>query len=709
MKILNIDRKFFIIAGASLILLVLVLTTLIVSSKLKTKIISGKSSGTPSSFQQKTNQNSIFPSAKKEQEQPQKILPFPKTQFASWSQAPNPLYQPTSVAIYYFKQIYSQEEVLSLAKKLSLSGNIEQVKDNLLVTEVDEVNNQSSTLIFNTETNNFAYLSTKGIPLPSLPNKTVQEKVNLFLKSLFFDSTLSNAIFYKKKNKPDITYFEIHRDWQKAGLPILNSIGLLNLPEDQPLSTLSIASQTTDIPQDPDIYQSSDNKDGLARQTDFNTITIGVQDKEGKVISLASNLRQLETNKLSLNSLDSFDQAYLRLKNNQSESILTTPSGTGTASFDKVYPGNIAIAKNAIITESFIAYLEQPPTVTQSTLSPYYIFRGYSQLDSGYRVNFIATVPAVETKVLGASDERTLKIGEAGFSAQSPTPFPTPTPTSTPIPAPTSTPIPIPTSTPIPIPTSNPKIVSCTINVANCKNIRTVGEIQVGECNSRSNLYYIPKEGDCNTAECLINILTVLTGEIAGQRKPERIIKEFSSTCPTRITGPSPSLFIYSKRGERLTVIPIKTITYVDPSFNGDNQWNIDDSFSRDYLYYEYQPVKFDRPKEGWFIEKNNLEKFAGKISSQLQLNTKESERLIFELRHATSDVKGNNLFIGLISQEELDRKLPLIITPKPDKIYRYHFYITETKEHQKVKPPLLLPIERFPEMILELGSVGIY
>ncbi|MFH0979506.1 MAG: hypothetical protein V1803_01000, partial [Candidatus Roizmanbacteria bacterium] len=361
------NKKIPLIIGAFFVLLLLILIIVINSLKSKTKPLSGTSLVTPtqSSSQQQinnqkiNNQNSIFPSPTGTSEQPQKVLSYPKAEFASWSQAPSPSYLPSSAAVYTFKQNYTQDDVQSLAKKLSLSGTVEKANDNLFVSEVNETNNQSSTLLFNTTTNNFAYLSNKGIVLPATP-KTVQEKISLFLKNLFFDPTLSITASYKKNDKPDITYFEIHRDWQKAGLPILNNIGLLNLSEDQFLSKLSLTGKTSDIPQDQNIYQSSDNKDGLARQADFNTITIGVKDKEEKIISISSNLRQLQTNKLSLIFLVSFDQAYQRLQNRQYQSLLTVPSGEGVTSFDKVYLDNKAIAKNAVITESFVAYLEKP-------------------------------------------------------------------------------------------------------------------------------------------------------------------------------------------------------------------------------------------------------------------------------------------------------------------------------------------------------------
>jgi len=558
---MSIDRKkIFLIIGASFILLLLILISATISLKSKTKPSSVTPSVAPPSLQEQTfNQTLITPTISPSMAP---ILPYPKAEFASWSQAPSPSYLPTSAAVYTFKQTYTQDDVQSLAKKLSLSGTMEQNNDNLFISEVDEANNQLSTLIFNTKTNNFAYLSAKGISLPTTP-KTAQEKVSLFLKSLFFDPTLSVTASYKKKDKPDITYYEIHRDWQKAGLPILNNIGLLNLPEDQPLSTLSLTGKTADIPEDANIYQSSDNKDGLARQTDFNTITIGVKDKEEKIISLSSNLRQLQTNKLSLIFLASFDQAYQRLKNNQYQSLLTAPSGKGATSFDKVYLDNKAIAKNAVISESLVAYLEKPATVSQSTLEPYYLFRGYAQLDSGYRVNFIASVPAVETK---ANSQVVLGETYNATQQQDDLSFPTITPTA----------IPTPTLQPTTPPSSN-----CVPSVSDLTNIREINGVKVGEIGggiggARGGLYYIP-QGDCNTAECLTQVLNALQNDITGLRNINRILAEFSrgTTCPIRITGGSPSIFIYGKKDSQIVITSKAILTYSDPAIDDNNLWKV--------------------------------------------------------------------------------------------------------------------------------------
>ncbi|MFH0979518.1 MAG: hypothetical protein V1803_01060, partial [Candidatus Roizmanbacteria bacterium] len=221
-----------------------------------------------------------------------------------------------------------------------------------------------------------------------------------------------------------------------------------------------------------------------------------------------------------------------------------------------------------------------------------------------------------------------------------------------------------------------------------------------------------------NTAECLTGVLTALENNVTGLRRIERILAEFSSkpTCPIRITGGSPTIFIYGKKDSQVIIIPKAILTYTDPAVNDDGLWKVQvknnnsleiNQRQYSYLYYEYQPVKFNKPEKGWLIEKNNLQQLTDNISSQLKLNDKEKERLIFELNFAASDIKGNNLFVGLINQEELNQKLPLTVTPNPDKIYRYHFYIGEAKGQQQIQPPLLFPIKRVPFIILELGAVG--
>jgi len=217
--------------------------------------------------------------------------------------------------------------------------------------------------------------------------------------------------------------------------------------------------------------------------------------------------------------------------------------------------------------------------------------------------------------------------------------------------------------------------------------------------------------------------------------------------CPKRLTGSTPTLFVYAPEKTQLTIKPDANITYSNPPLanNVTNfsslSWQIaaspDGALSpitypdkvedprskhRDnleprtysYLYYEYEPVSFTKPKNGWIIKKSNLKSFARNvISPQLKLTALEENRLVFELNHASFDLSSNYLFIGLIDQKEIDKKLPLEINPKPNTLLRYHFYVSPVSSSCSsaihcLPLPKLSPILRSDFMIIELGAIGV-
>jgi hypothetical protein len=50
-----------------------------------------------------------------------------------------------------------------------------------------------------------------------------------------------------------------------------------------------------DMISDTSIYAASDGKNGYARQSDFNTMTIGLSDSSGNITSIKSNMRLVQS------------------------------------------------------------------------------------------------------------------------------------------------------------------------------------------------------------------------------------------------------------------------------------------------------------------------------------------------------------------------------------------------------------------------------
>ncbi len=305
---------------------------------------------------------------------------------------------PAQTKIYTFKNSFPEDQTLTLAQKL-LS------KDAKLVTTKDGIRTYSSTfgyLVFNTTSGTFE-LNSIGATAPFEQLKTIndirpalttylQDKLNII------DETTTLSAYYQRSTSPDITYYEFHRDPEKIGLHIINPVGVANLPEDIPLKKVSINSFTVDSANDPTIILASDSP-GKARRNDFNTLTVGIN-SSGSIVSLESNLRPVESSDyvsgLSLSIL-SPDQALEELQKQGAYFSITVPAGQGTIDYDKVYLNNQLKTQEAVITDMALTYIEKPPNVAQRYLQPAYIVRGYAETDTGVRVKFVQTVPAISS------------------------------------------------------------------------------------------------------------------------------------------------------------------------------------------------------------------------------------------------------------------------------------------------------------------------
>jgi len=187
---------------------------------------------------------------------------------------------------------------------------------------------------------------------------------------------------------------------------------------------------------------------------------------------------------------------------------------------------------------------------------------------------------------------------------------------------------------------------------------------------------------------------------------------EDEASCPVRISGNSPTIFIYGQVGQTFTLQPLSSITYAEPGLSS-SKWNIKiqsggtlqvNGSSNQYLYYEHTPVSFARPQKGWTTTKSNLDALVTALSKKFGLNSKEADRLLFELQFASSSVKSTELFVGIIPQKEVAANLPLRVSPSVS-AQRLHFYVG--KKEGSVVSPQVNPIQRTKSMILEIGAVG--
>lgn len=652
-------------------------------------------------------------------QQGEKNYSFPRLTVNSWKIADTaePKTAAVTAAVYPLNAKYSRSEFNSLLFHFFTPTSTRETRESLRA--YSEAGG-SSMLYMQKDTGSFLFKSDTGIPIATASSSLDQtRRIVAFAQDALKDDTLASFATYQKRSNPGVTYYELHRDWNRLGFPLLNLFGLLNVKSTD-LRTISLSQSTNQVASDPDVIETSDNSDGRKRPNDFNTVTIGVRD--GKIVDVISNLRLFPTNgsaKPVTNKLISYDEAVKKLKKNEYSRLYTSPAGEGALDREKLYPQNKATLNEAVVSETTIAYLEELPGSEQTMFAPYYVFRGTGELSTGFRVTFVATVAATAQNVLGTytaqSFNSTQQQGTFEFDVVSKPPD---------IDSPDE-------GDPPPLPPinqvceRNPKSVSELYNTqiddatgATFGQYDLQPEAGVGSYDPLD--WYGPqwfvvsaKNHDINLLNTVIDTAKRdigLKADSAGASN-RVTIREFDSlfndweeadiSCPVRLTGRSPSLFVYSETPMKVTISLADRLTYSDPPVRF-NQWNI--TTPTKHLYYEYVPVKFTRPTLGWNVTKAGLDGFARSIARRLALTPHETDRLVHELTNAAHDVNSDNVFVGFISSTELATYLPLTVSPAPSSLHRIHFHLSEVTDSQ-VEPPWVTPIVRTSYTVVELGA----
>lgn len=369
----------------------------------------------------KTTPNSITPAPKSEK---QDIAPnsnvdlktqnAPKVLFESYTNKSSIVNNPGNLKTYSLKTNFTSGEVLFFAKKFGVETVRASSDTNIVIYNLSD-KDKKGILSFDKQTGSFSFYSFGSLyPVSYVQNQSAATDVKLFLKEIGLDETILCTNSYQRKDTySDTIFIECHRDWSKIGLPIVNLGGAINIKEQRKISDLGIGKLDDFAPRDNSILNVNgidangnvrieNNANGKGRPNDFNTITIGIA-KDGSILSVVSNLRWIDKETpINSNDLISQKDALSLFENHKEEYSLTLPAGSGLVDFDKVYPGNKASAKNAIINDISLVFLEKMVDVPQDKYEPFYIIRGTAFLDSGYTVKFVQVVPALKSK-LGSS------------------------------------------------------------------------------------------------------------------------------------------------------------------------------------------------------------------------------------------------------------------------------------------------------------------
>ncbi len=662
---------------------------------------------------------------------------FPRAKFEKWYGFAE-IQVPVARNKYFFKTNYSIDDVRPLANTLSASGKIKKYGNTVLASTIGEKGQLGAMLFFETNTGYFHFTAYPGVDMPD-KDLDIDARIYALLKKLdIYDQSMQITAAYKKKSFEGSKFYEIKRNWALIGLPIYNPVGLLNIRENTKISELGFNSNSTLSNINDDISETSDLTEGIERRADFNTITIQISEKNNKVISIISNIRKIAS-KSEDALIVPYKEAISILQNDDSQFILASPGGEGKeVPWEKIYPNQMAEAEIAEVTESALAYLENSPGISQSTLEPFYIFRGKANLKSGYLTDFIAIQPATKQplKNTGILPFRLIPQVQAQDTTQKQGAIDliTATPNLTPTPVvnfalPNCFPLATELNPSYELRSYSPPNNGISQNVTFGFSHKALINGQVTY--SRKGWWYmIPApNSDVNILRYDVDKVLLAIKSITGRRDfraflnvlGQGIYPDFQITgasCPIRITGESPTIFIYAPTGSILDIFPPNSIIYADPPTTASAKWRVkmqadgtflvNDTNTRSYLYYEYpSSIKLQRPNFGWNIDKNNIEGFAKQTLAKLfGFSKNETERLIFELNHASSSVDKDKIFVGIINDEEIKNRLNLKISSENGGfvVNRIHLYVGKLNE-EPVMPPAIKPIVRHEKLVLEIGA----
>src|SRR3989344_4304787 len=303
--------------------------------------------------------------------------------------------------IFSFKTNYSFSEIDSIANMLL--GPIiakEEIDKNQIA-----FSGQLGYLTFNKTSGAFIYQGI-GIKLPfpvTSQTADLRKPISDFLRDdlKIIDNFTKATSYYRREGSEGVTYVEYHHDWDLIGAPIISIAAVPAMSERVSFQDLSLTKFQDTDQKDNSIYFASDQP-GFARRVDFNSATVAYT-KDGYIISIESNLRYiLKEESLEERGLSLFNSESLvgELNNKGGYFKLAIPSGEGIINLEKVFPNNTLSAQKAIVTDVVLAYLEKTGDIEQKYLFPNYIVRGYAETETGYRVNFAESIPAIDDKKL---------------------------------------------------------------------------------------------------------------------------------------------------------------------------------------------------------------------------------------------------------------------------------------------------------------------
>ena len=677
-------------------------------------------------------------------------LPMPKVDVDEYVLKTTLPQVPESVNIYSLKTNYTDEEVETFASRLGFSpidGQNAVLEKGSKLTQIYDFKKQLY-LGFNRKDGTFVFLSEKGIPVDTITSNG-NDIAQTFLTTIGINHECLRPVSgYEKTSQPDSEYVVLHCDWQTIGLPILSSLGMLNLPDNRALTQVQLGEIDPDTPEHGDIAFSSN--DSLQKQpTDFNSIIVKIDQATGNILGVSSNFQPIEgVSALGSERIITPQQALADLNNQQSEFAFATPTGEGFIDLRTVFANNIAQAQSAEITDFVLAY-NVIPHVATPYLCPFWLTRSFGEMQTGYGGKFIHALRAVDDPrcdfgdILGLSTT----LVQAGFT---PTPAPTnfkPQPSvfqsegNSPKygtftfkgagqpPQDSSCPVADQFTNVVKV-GSDPGVYMCWIDTNTTQCTRGCKPRTWYSCLTDEAAQTTSVEDQSLRAEILNFRRTFWSKADFGNREQYPIPDGFTGqiiACSKLTTG-SPSIFIYSEKPQKVSVSldPLGHVGYADPAFTSDKtQWNLttsidgtlifENGITRKRAHWEYRryPIleelhSYNLPQEGYVVRSTDVYSFIQQnVAQQIGLNEYETQQLIAEFNREMKNVTSDFVKLQLLPYDFLHSYLKVSINPTPKSFYRYLFYITPAQKDETLNQPHIEKVVRNGLVVVEVGALA--
>lgn len=328
----------------------------------------------------------------------EKEIKSPEAVFQNFDVKTNnlPIAPSKTLPVYQYKTDISYTDAEDIATLLGMKSRAKKKDANTYVVE----DTSTALLTVSKTSGSFSYFSpaywTQNNLKPAAISRSTAEKnvVNFLKKNNLLPDPYVGVETYTKKGRPTM-FVEIHAGDAEVMPPKLHGVALLN-NIGSVFGAPTVYPDKSSLPLDSTITNTSDKLDGYGRLNDFNTITAEVN-ANGDIIFLQYNMR-LTKRTLPAVTLKTAEEALQDLQNGKGILDFVVPSEKNAAdfSYDKVFPQNTAKAKNVRIEDVFLAYIQKPLFEQQEYVSPAYLFRGETQLENGYLVNYIVAVSAIK-------------------------------------------------------------------------------------------------------------------------------------------------------------------------------------------------------------------------------------------------------------------------------------------------------------------------